>query len=106
MSLFIAIACGLDLDVSHFDVEHVFVQSNLNENVLLLLPKVCGSLSGKIVQLSKSLYRLKQASWSWHAHLTSCLKRLGFQQCLVDACVFRLVEEQSLRLCTSMIYLL
>ena len=37
--------------------------------------------------------RLKQASRSWHAHLTTCLKTLGFQQCLADACVFPLVEE-------------
>ena len=41
----------------------------------------------------KSLYGLKQASRSWHAPLTTCLKTLGFQQCLVDACVFRLVEK-------------
>ena len=26
-------------------------------------------------------------------HLTTCLKTLSFQQCLADACVFRLVEE-------------
>ena len=38
---------------------------------------------------------LKQASRSsWYAHLTSCLKTLlGFEQCLADAWVFRLIEE-------------
>ena len=36
---------------------------------------------------------MKQASRSWHAHLTSCLKTLGFQQCLADACIFRLAEK-------------
>ena len=46
------------------------------------------------MRLNKSLYGLKQASRSWHAHLTTCLKTLGFQQCLADACVFRLVEER------------
>ena len=45
------------------------------------------------MRLNKSLYGLKQASRSWHAHLTTCLNTLGFQQCLADACVFRLVEE-------------
>ena len=43
--------------------------------------------------LNRSLYGLKQASRPWHAHLTSCLKTLGFRQCLADACVFRLVKE-------------
>ena len=50
------IAFELDLDVCHFDVEQAFVQSKLDEDVFLRLPKGCGSLSGKIVQLSKSLY--------------------------------------------------
>ena len=30
---------------------------------------------------------------SWYTHLTSCLKALDFEQCLVDTCVFRLFEE-------------
>ena len=88
-----AIACALDLNVCHFDVEQAFVQSKLDEDVFLRLPKICGRLSGKIVRLNKSLYGLKQASRSWHAHLTTCLKTPGFQQCLADACVFHLVEE-------------
>ena len=45
------------------------------------------------MRLNKSLYGLKQASRSWHAHLTTCLNTLGFQQCLADVYVFRLVEE-------------
>ena len=93
MRILSAIACELDLDVCHFDVEQAFVQSKLDEDVFLRLPKGCGRLSGKIVELNKNLYGLKQASRSWHAHLTTCLKILNFQQCLADACVFRLVEE-------------
>ena len=76
-----------------FDVEQAFVQSKLDEDVFVRLPKGCGSLSRKVVRLNKSLYGLKRASRSWHAHLTPCLKTLGFQQCLADECVFRLVEE-------------
>ena len=45
------------------------------------------------MRLNKSLYGLKQASRSWHAYLTTCLKTLGFPQCSTNACVFRLVEE-------------
>ena len=88
-----AIACEPDLDVCHFDVEQAFIQSKLGEDVCLRLPKGCGSLSSKIVRPNKSFYGLKQASRSWHAHLTSSLKMLGFQQCLADACVFCMVEE-------------
>ena len=74
-----AIACECDLDLCHFDVDQAFVQSDLEEDVFLRLPKGCGDLSGKVVRLNKSLYGLKQASRTWHAHLTTCLKRPGFE---------------------------
>ena len=49
-------------------------------------------MSGKVVKLSKSLYGLRQASRQWYALLKKCLLALGFEQCLADSCVFRLVE--------------
>ena len=88
-----AIACECDLDLCHFDVDQAFVQSDFEEDVFLRLPKGCGDLSGKVVRLNKSLYGLKQASRTWHAHLTTCLKILGFEQCMTDVCVFRLIED-------------
>ena len=88
-----AIACECDLDLCHFDVDQAFVQSDLEEDVFLRLPKGCGDFSGKVVQLNKSLCGLKQASRTWHAHLTTCLKRLGFEKCMADVCVFRLIEN-------------
>ena len=48
-----AIACECDLDLCHFDIDQVFVQSRLDENVLLRLPKGCGKMSGKVVRLNK-----------------------------------------------------
>ena len=92
--LLTAMACELDLDLRHFDIEQAFVQSDLKENVFMRLPQGCGRLSGKIVRPNKSLYGLKQASRQWHAHLTRCLLTLGFLQCLADACVFRLMEDE------------
>ena len=57
-----AIAYELDLDLCHFDVDQAFVQSQLDEDVSLRLPKGCGKLSGKLVQLNKGLYGLTHAS--------------------------------------------
>ena len=74
-----AIACECDLDLCHFDVYQAFVQSDLEEDVFLRLPKECGDLLGKVVRLNESLSGLKQASRTWHAHLTTCLKILGFE---------------------------
>ena len=71
-----AIACERDLDLCHFDVDQASVQSDLKEGIFLRLSKGFGDLSGKVVRLNKRLYGLKQASRTWHAHLTSCLKIL------------------------------
>ena len=50
------IACERHLDLCRFDVDQAFVQSDLEEDVFLRLPKGCGDLSGKAVRLNKSLY--------------------------------------------------
>ena len=68
------------------------MRADLAEDVYRRLPEGCGSLSGKAVKLSKSLYGLRQASRQWYALLRKCLLALGFVQCLADSCVFRLVE--------------
>ena len=47
----IASECGLDL--CYFDVDQAFVQSHLDEDVFLRLPKGCDKLSGKVVRLNK-----------------------------------------------------
>ena len=71
-----AIACERDIDLRHFDIDQAFVQSDLKGCVFLRLSKGCGDLPGKVVRLNKRLYRLKQASRKWNAHLTTCLEIL------------------------------
>ncbi|CAB1100735.1 unnamed protein product [Ectocarpus sp. CCAP 1310/34] len=88
-----ALACELNLDLCHFDVEQAFVRSELEEDVYMRLPQGCGALSGMTVKLGKILYGLRQASRQWHAMLKRCLVELGFEQCMADACVFRFIED-------------
>ena len=76
----------------HFDVDQAFARADLKEDVFMRLPEGCGTLSGNIVKLNKSLYGLRQASRQWYAMLKKCLLALGFEQCLTDSCVFRLIR--------------
>ena len=91
-----AIACELGWDFCHFDAEQAFVQSSLDEDIFMRLPPDCGERSGKKVRLNRSLYGLKQASRSWHNHLITHMKSLGFEHSLADACGLRLVESGSM----------
>ena len=79
--LLAATACELDLDLCHFDAEQAFVQSNLEEDVFLRLPRGCGNMSVQVVRLNLSLYGLKQASRSWQSHLLTRMRTRGFEQC-------------------------
>ena len=54
--LMAAIACELQLDLFHFDVQQAFVQAELKEGVLMRMPQGCGAPSGKVVRSSRSLY--------------------------------------------------
>ena len=53
------------------------------------LPPGCGTMSGKVVRLNKSLNGLKQASRTFYERLVSDLKTIGFDQSLSDPCVLR-----------------
>ena len=87
--LVVALACKYNLELLHWDIEQAFVQSELDHEVFMKLPPGCGSMSGKVVRLNKSLYGLKQASRTFYKRLVSELKRIGFEQSMSDPCVLR-----------------
>ena len=53
-----------------------------------------------IETLNRSLYGLKQASRSWHNHLVTHTKSLGFEQSPADACVMLSIESGSVFIVT------
>ena len=75
--LIVALACKYDLELLHFDIEQAFVQSELDHEVFMKLPPGCGSMSGKVVRLGKSLYGLRHASRTFNKRLVQDLKTIG-----------------------------
>ena len=62
-------------------------------------PRVGGEMVRQdTVRLNRSLYGLKQASRSWHNHLVTHMKSLGFEQSPADACVMRLFDRDGFSL--------
>ena len=92
-----AFACENELPLFHLDAEQAFIQSKLQEEIYLKLPPGCGEWSGKVTQLRRSLYGLKQASREWGNLLASSLKKLNFERCLVDPCIYRLMNGDRVR---------
>ena len=93
--LMAAIACEMQLDLCHFDVQQAFSQAEMKGVVLMRMPQGWGALSGRVPRLNRSICGLKYTSRSWHSHLVTRLSNLGFEQSLADACVFRLIEPAS-----------
>lgn len=58
-----------------------------------LLPG-CGEFIGKIDALKMSLCGLKKASHEFLKLLTANLLDCGFEQCLTDTCVLRMMDSQ------------
>ena len=80
MRLLVVLACKYNLELLNWDIEQAFVQSELDHEVFMKLPPGCGTMSGKVVRLNKSLCGLKQASRTFYKRLVSDLKRIGFEQ--------------------------
>ena len=84
-----ALACKYDLELLHWDIEQAFLHAELHHEVFMKFSPGCGSMSGKVARLNKSLYRLKQAFRTLYKRLVSDLKRIGFEQSMSDPCVLR-----------------
>ena len=85
-----AMACKLDWDLRHLDLDQAFIQSKWDTEIVSILPLGSGRLSRKVGQL-KALYGLKQSGRSWYKLPPSTLVECDFEQCLVDPSVFRLI---------------
>ena len=65
-------------------MEQAYVQSELDFVIFMRLPPGCGTMSGKIVRLNKSLYGFKTAARQFYKLLVSRLVKIGFEQRLSD----------------------
>jgi len=97
--IFLAVVAVLNLHTALFDVSQAFLYGDLEEgeDIYMRLPKYYGS---HLVKLLKALYGLKQAGRTFNRKLSRFLMKIGFQQSIVEPCLFYLftkvpVEEVS-----------
>jgi hypothetical protein len=84
----LSLAAKLNLEAHHLDIETAFLNGVLDEEIYMKAPDGLDTGSNGIWRLKKSLYGLKQASHVWNKLLDSTLKRLGFERCNKDTCVY------------------
>jgi hypothetical protein len=89
--IIVAIAMYFDYEIWQMDVKTAFLNGNLDEDVYMIQPEgfVDPTNAGKVCKLHKSIYGLKQASWSWNIHFDKVVKGFVFIQNEEEACVYK-----------------
>jgi hypothetical protein len=62
LRLFLATVATEDLECSQFDIKNAFTKAHLKEKIYLTPPKGIEIKKGYILEVLRSLYRLKQAA--------------------------------------------
>lgn len=84
----LAICAARNMKLMQFDVKTAFLHGDLAEDVYMKQPVGYDDGSGKVCKLVKSLYGLKQASRCWNKKFTNLIKKIDFEVCKADPCVF------------------
>ena len=76
------------LDALIFDVMTAFLNGDLEEEIYMDCPEGLEQEDDECLLLLKTIYGLVQSSRQCHAKFSGILKKIGFQQCRSDPCLF------------------
>jgi hypothetical protein len=87
--ILLVILAYFDYEICQMDIKMTFLNENLTEDVYMPQPEgfIDPKHAGKICKLHKSIYRLKQASWSWNLCFDEVVKGFGFVKNVEEPCV-------------------
>jgi len=90
-SLRILLALGAyeDLEIRQVDIVSAYPRSKLHATVFMKPPEVLGVPDGKVLQLQRSLYGLKQSGREWYIEACRGLATLGFTPIFSEPSIFR-----------------
>ena len=90
LRIILSIAAYFDYEIWQMDVKTTFLNGNLTEDVYIMQPEGFVDLTnaGKIYRLQKSIYWLKQVTWSWNIRFDEVVKGFGFIK-NEEACVYK-----------------
>jgi hypothetical protein len=90
LRLLLAIATNLGLEIHQMDVDNVFLNTELTEEIYVEQPKGFEDRDHPeyVCRLQKSLYGLKQAPLEWNRTIDAYLKKHDFKPTQIDPCIY------------------
>ena len=87
--IFLSIATYYDYKIWKMDVQRVFLNDYLEDNIYKMQPDgfITKGQEHMVCKLHKSIYGLKQTSRSWNKRFDQVIKSLGFDQNEEEPCV-------------------
>lgn len=86
--LMMALAARYDLDIEQMDAITAFLQGDVNETIYMNQPEGFDDGSGRVCQLKKAIYGLKQASRQWNIKLNDVMIKSGYKCSQIDSCIY------------------
>ncbi|KAF0723981.1 hypothetical protein Ae201684P_007095 [Aphanomyces euteiches] len=86
--LLLALSVQHKWQIGQADVKTAFVKADLDELIYVMPAEGYSEPHGKVWQLKKALYRLKQSSRAWWTSLTAFMIEMGFTHAKSDTCMY------------------
>jgi hypothetical protein len=89
LRILLVLAAKYDLELKQMDIVTAFLYADVKETIYVEQPEgFAEGGDGKVCQLTKALYGIKQAPHAWNSTLHVFIVSLGFRQCVHDVCVY------------------
>jgi transposase InsO family protein len=88
LRLLLALATELGLVIHVVDVVGAYLNGTLEEIIFMMQPPEYDDGSGRVCQLLKPLYGLKQAGRAWNDELNQTFHKMNFTRLFSDQCVY------------------
>ncbi|MBW0538177.1 hypothetical protein O181_077892 [Austropuccinia psidii MF-1] len=94
LRLLLAMALRNGWKTATFDVSVAYLHSPIAETIFVEAPvEFRPEWEGKVMQLNKAMYGLKQAGHFWWQHFRSIMGKIGFEAEELDQCVYKYTKE-------------
>jgi hypothetical protein len=84
----LAIAAKQNLHMQSADIETVFLNANLQEEIYMRQPRGAHNGTPRVMRMLKSIYRLKQPSGKWYKELHQTLSYFGLKRATSDTSLY------------------